>query len=548
MAPSSQLSAFDARPKSKRKTLPDYDEGDDMENVDPISKANKPTKSSKSRLVPRRKLKDTALCQTTSKSYLNRMPAEILGMICEELPEEDLPALRLQCQYLCEIATRHIFRSVLVRFKKTSIAALFELSNHPALSRNVETIVYEPNLVERLTRDSWEKRIPLRDYHHTAPIPPTPKQSASQRDWRLHHRTVRKAIRQGERKPYTQKELEIAWPIYKRYLQEQEDLIDRDWACKDLCQAIESFPNLTAVHVNFSHGLWYGSGWTADTSVNPYGDGLCQADGSSPYLWEFPGLGQIVSLMKMLGKVEVKLTSLRIGCLNWRFFEQCGETSEYLEEDNGGDLFKTMGGLVQSLHDIKLVITTWSDEYENEDRGESEVEECRTYLKNALLGRMLSKAPDLRKLAIASDASDPLCAIEFQYLAMNTHWPHLRTIKLDCIDAHERDWIGFYERHAKTLKHVALGTIRLLDGDWLDVLERMQQLLVLKEVHFDKDLYGLDLDQMWRFYPPGCTSSEDDSVQENRTRWALENFMIRGGVCPLRDEAAHPQIPLNGDR
>ena len=82
---------------------------------------------------------------------------------------------------------------------------------------------------------------------------------------------------------------------------------------------------------------------------------------------------------------------------------------------------------------------------------------------------------------------------------------------------------------------VPLSMIRLLEGEWSDILERMQQVLTLNEIHFSSDLLGDDPKQYWSFEPPDCFRiSKDDSVRQNRLRWALEAFMLEGGMCPLR--------------
>ena len=93
--------------------------------------------------------------------------------------------------------------------------------------------------------------------------------------------------------------------------------------------------------------------------------------------------------------------------------------------------------------------------------------------------------------------------------------------------------MNFFERHANTIKHISLSMIRLLKGEWADVFERMQRLLALEEMHLCFHLFGDDPEQFWSFEPPGYTSSKDDSVRANRLRWALEGFMVYGGVCPL---------------
>ncbi|KAL8847268.1 MAG: hypothetical protein Q9221_007692 [Calogaya cf. arnoldii] len=335
-------------------------------------------------------------------------------------------------------------------------------------------------------------------------------------------------------KPCSPKELDTAWPIYQRYLQEQDGLIERGNACQDLYRAFKRFPNLKAVHVNCDEFEY--------TGTNPYGDGLCQP--SSNPLWlggKAPGVEQIVSLIKMLDSVDVKLDSLRIKDLSWRLFLQYEE--DYIGSSN---LFYSLKRVVQSLRDIKLVLTTWSGlqtDAEDDRGGYREIEQCRRYLDRGCLGRILSAAPDLHELTVESDAFDPgtQCPINFQYLVLDTHWSNLHTIKLDSMDTHGSDWVGFFQRHAGSLKHVSLSQIRLLDGKWLDVLERMQRLCKVEEAHFDLDLYGVAPVQKWILDIPDETRIEDDSIQANRTRWALEKFMVEGGVCPLPDEVAHPQ-------
>ncbi|KAL8984098.1 MAG: hypothetical protein Q9205_001836 [Flavoplaca limonia] len=474
---------------------------EDKENVNPDPKANTPSRPVRPRKAPkRRKPKGKATYEPPSKSCLDRLPAEILDIICEELWDTDIPALRLQCRYLCKVATAHMFDDAFVRFKKSSIDSLLELAAHPVLSQNVKTLSYEPNLLKRHSRQEWQDRIPLRDYHDTSNIPSPPKQSASERDWRLFHRTVKKVVLHEKRTPYSAKELDTAWPIYQRYLQDQEDLFERDNACQDLHQAVQHFPNLRAVHVNFGWGLWCGPGWSPDTSVNPYGSGLTHAGSTARYPGELPGAEQIVSLIRMLGTLEVKLNSLRIGSVNWKFFLQC---------EGPGNLSDMMERIVQSLKDIELVITTWTDlgshdEEEDEVQQQLEVDRCRTFLDKGSLGRTLAQAPDLRKLSIEFNAYEVKCPIDFQFLVLDTQW--------------------------------------LLDGEWPDVLERMQQLLTLEEAEFDKDLFSVAPSQFWYLDAPGYTSRKDDSIQENQTSLPQKTSYL-GDLTALTELGTSPTKP-----
>ncbi|KAL8668444.1 MAG: hypothetical protein Q9168_006924 [Polycauliona sp. 1 TL-2023] len=516
----------------------------DKENVDPDPKAKKPPKSSKPRkAAKRREPQPTAICEPPSKSHLDRLPVELLHMICEELEDEDIPAVRLQCRYLCKTATPYFLTSTTVRFKKTSIDTLREISDHPEIRKNVEKIIYEPNVLEQYSRADWKENMPHRNHCDDSEIPPPPKQSASIREWRVFHRNVRKAVLRYEREPYSEEELDTAWPIYQRYLREQGDLCERDNACQDLCPAFSWFPNLKKVHVNFGWGLWHG-----DINVRPYRDGLCLASNGPRYAGETPGVKQMVSLVRMLDKLKTNLASLRIGSLNWTFFLECEPGPA-----GGRPFLSALKGVLQPLRAIEFAITTWSDAPNafEDDTGflaDREVGRCRSYLDKGRLGQILAGAPDLQKLTISFDSHEITsnCPIDFQYIVLDTHWPHLHTVVLESIDTHEDDWIKFFQCHAATIRHIYLATIRLLDGTWPDVLERMHQLLRLDYARFHKDLYSEDPERLWTLDPPGCTSSKDDSVQQNRTRWALEKFMLQqeDSVCPLRDEVAHPAICL----
>ena len=370
--------------------------------------------------------------------YLNRLPPEVLHMICEELCEEEIPALRLQCKYLCEVATPHFLRSVQVRFKKTSIESLLELSKHPVLSHNVETILYEPNMVEKKSRLAWEEstRHFFRFTDRISGVPPPPKQSASERAWRLFHRTLRKVMK-NEEKPMTQDELDLAWPIYQKYLQEQDIMINQDYATGDLRQAFQGFPNLTTVYINYAWGLW-----TGYDAPNPYEDGLCKAVGrASDDDDTVRGLKVLMPLLRMLTRADLGLLSLRVGSLNWRFFEQLGD------DGDRAIFFQELKQLVKSLKDFRLVITTWTDIKADDasDFEDEEIQECREYLANGVLGRLLAAAPDLRKLGVYFDAYEIRCPIDFKYLVLDTHWPRLHTINLDSVDAHEDDCRFFLE-------------------------------------------------------------------------------------------------------
>ncbi|KAL8928238.1 MAG: hypothetical protein Q9208_001948 [Pyrenodesmia sp. 3 TL-2023] len=505
---------------------------EDQKNETPKPKTNKPSKIPNPSIAGACRT-DRPIHWSPHRSHLVLLPPEILDMICKELDEEDIPAVRVQCRYLCGVATPHHLRSVNLRLKKTSIESLLQVSKHPILSHNVQTLCYNPNLVEDLPRKTWEKEFWMREAHDLPSLPATPEQTASERQWRSYRRAIRKSLDSDrKRKSYLHETVDAAWSVYQKYLREQDDLIERDYASQNFHEAIQGFPNLTGVHVNYDCGFWRG-----DATTRLYADVFWYA-APDPRHREAPGVPHMLSLLSMLSKADLKLLSLRIGDLNWRFFACCSGDTE------GAMFFENIKRIMPSLHDIQLCITTWTNTGEYEDES-LEPQKCREFLENGALGDLLAEAPNLRKLAIAFDANEGLCPIDFEYLALGTHWPRLRTVKLESIDAHENDWMAFFERHATTIKHISIASVRLLEGKWVDVLERMQRLLTLEEACFYSTLLGDDPGQMWFLDRTGYTSSQYDSVPKTKIQWALQKFMLHGGVCPLRDEETHPQASFD---
>ena len=457
--------------------------------------------------------------------YLDRLPPEILRIICKGLPANDILSIRYQSKYLCEIASPYFLHEVDVRFKKSSVESLLELSKHPTLSYNVETIIYTPDKLTRQSRWEWEQGIRvLAERSSAGPSPPPPKQLAPEREWRLFHRNLGKVCR-PECYRLTSQELDVAWSIQQKYLREQDAMIAQDYASRDLLQAFRGFQNLSAVYVNYDCGLW-----PRVSSVNPYSDGLCNAgsggvcDYRDDSIW---GLKEAMSLMNMLGDADLRLQSFGIGTLNWRFFQELGDKGV----DNA--LFGKMKQLVGSLKSLDIVMTRWSNLLAMESPG-LEHELCCEFLERGVLGRFVAAAPDLHKLAVAFDVNEMMCPLNFKHLVLNTHWPCLHALKLDSIQVYRSDWILFFERHAITIKHLSLGRIMLVEGEWIAVLEQMQQLLTLDEMVFQSSLGGYHPTRCW-LEEPGLLSSDDDRVRANRLRWALEDFMVYGGVYPLLD-------------
>ena len=63
-------------------------------------------------------------------------------------------------------------------------------------------------------------------------------------------------------------------------------------------------------------------------------------------------------------------------------------------------------------------------------------------------------------------------------------------------------------------------------------------MLQLKSAQLKGFLHGVDPYQYWDL--DGTNGGL--TAQANRTREAIQNYLVHGGSCPLLDKVAHPQV------
>lgn len=325
--------------------------------------------------------------------------------------------------------------------------------------------------------------------------------------------------------PYTRQKRDEAWELYRRYIAEQDALRDSGYAFQELQEAIARLPRLEMVYMNHGWSLWSGPSGRKDGKNNPFHDALAVSGGDHSHCHP-SGVLQMRSLMLAVHQAGLELHTLHVGDVNWKFLQPDDDTIEKMKT------------ILNFVHSLALHISLG---YLEDDIGQ-EIPECRKFLSNNKLHHFLRAAPDLSVLDIQFDWNEPFSPAEFENVVQDFTWSRLRHLQLESIDTTEHDWLRFFQRHASTLKTLTFCSIRLLGGEWPDVLEGMQECLSLDSVRVGNELIGLNPLHGWQFEPGGLESSKDMSVQANRTRKAIEHFLVHGGTCPLRDEVHHPQM------
>ena len=453
--------------------------------------------------------------QLSPPCYIERIPPEIANLICYSIDKEDALNLRLVCKFWNDVATPFMPSmpgKVNLIFKPESFQRLVDISRHPVIGKQITSLYYQPDtLIKYATRDDWEDHIPYFPRNEEDPPP-----DASERSLRFYRRNVAKD-RESPIRIHPRSQLDKAYKEYTRMYAEQEDLRNRGYGFKELSDAMSRLPKLSDICMNCDSAIYEG----------PQGVNNAFAAGLSRPRGDYYGGGGIPfmrSLLLAIYEAGIELDTLRLGDVNWKFLQQSDKT------------LNRMKYTLRHLTTLELAISTITEHMC------TEIPTCRNYLcNNNTLSEFFAAAPKLKDLAIAFDGYKPYCPAELNQIVGDTVWPYLESIALDMVDATFECWNHFFKQHASTLKHVTMRTIILLDGTWIDALEKMSQVLNLKSVYVSGHLIGKNPSQHWYLDAKVNTRSRHVPTQANLTSKAVEDYLVDGGSCPLLDEVAHPQ-------
>ena len=458
--------------------------------------------------------------------FISRLPAEIADNICSflALPPrcDNIANLRLQSRFWNNVSTPFLLDEIRLIFRPDSFERLVAISQHRVIPHHVSSLLYEPNtLTDYPTREQWESTV-FMDKDFLEDIPPIPGPDATDRDLRMYDRAIKK-LRQRPKQTHSDSELDSAYLEYQKYLAQQQDLRDRDYGSEDIYQAMSKLAHLNNIRMN----LGFAMGASSQYSRNAYNSALQYAGGD--YDHPEPGVPQMKSLLLGAKKANLQLDSLGVGSVNWKFLLGSRKT------------FEQMMSTLAHLTELDLDIGCKSDD---EDETSLEIPECRRFLEDSTrLHDFYAAAPNLKTLALTFDWYEPFSPADFKDVVQVTTWPFLRTVCFENIDTTDRDWVAFFNRHASTLKHVTFKTIRLMDGEWWEVLKDMRKGLQLSSAYVRGQLLGDDPPQCWLLEPDLWAEYSDMRSQGNRTSKAVQDYLMGAeGECPLLDDYAHPEL------
>lgn len=138
------------------------------------------------------------------------------------------------------------------------------------------------------------------------------------------------------------------------------------------------------------------------------------------------------------------------------------------------------------------------------------------HIRKGPLFDMLSSAMYLENLTLCGGIRQGPDVPFSKYLGDRFVWTCLKRIDILGLDMHAYEFVGFLERHKKTLRKVAIGTSKLFTGRWPDVMRYMKGNLQLTSLELGEWLEDVDGE--------GLDYGYDEHEME-----MMEHFVMEGG-------------------
>ena len=439
---------------------------------------------------------------------MDLLPVELFDAICELVGSEDIASLRLVSRSICHIATPFLTSKIHLIFKPGSFSRMGDISKHPIISKQITSILYEPNVLSAMDRETWESHLISGEYKAGFPM------------WEAEEGTTAYRMRFMEsfhhqpRHSHTKEQLEKGWAIYQHHYSEQQGLIRQQYGTSDLVNAMSRLPNVTELRMSMSTNLTKRSGYLTfqDKLYGAFGgDGIPHA----------PGVPQLISLLQSMYKSRIKLQVFECG-VSWKIF-QCSMSD-----------LRVFAEILAPVRKLKILLTAYN--YAG-DIIRAELPEYRSFSEKGRVRDLLFQANTIEDLEVKFV---PAVLINLFNLVGAHVWPKLTSITLSTIETTEEELLGSLVRHKSTLRRLHLNTVFLHQGNWLSLVPQMRSSLDLEECVLDGRLLSDNPRQDFWLAPYYKGDSEGACKLERRA--ALRDWFLTGGECPLTAawSVAHP--------
>ena len=434
---------------------------------------------------------------------IEKLPAEIIHMICLYLRPTELANLRLASRLVGPISLQYMVPEVHLVLAKDSFEQLKAIAAHPIASKYVTSFFFEADRFSEKSRGHWEQSVVSPEYVAHLEVLDMQGQScrrASDGNLWIYGR----GLDSTPRHHYTEEEMAHAYEEYFELLRFQRWHPD----VTEMAEIMKRFPCLNDLRLTINDCRQSRTSRLRKL-FQPALTSNYETDATPSTRVEPLGLQQMRSLLLGAYYAGLKVETLECGLVDWRILDQASET------------FARMKDSVSNVKKLRLYFDTGDDvDYGNPWWFPG----CPLDLERRL-GDFVTAASKLEHLQIGFECDEPVWPTCLENMVGEHHWPSLKSINLKLIRTTEDELVSFCSRHASTLKSVHLTNIGILEGDWYGALDRMRKILTLDTIV---------LEGIFESPTEDLNSQEDAEGHWPRYERGLEEWFLR--ACPGADK------------
>ncbi|CAJ2511202.1 Uu.00g068270.m01.CDS01 [Anthostomella pinea] len=423
---------------------------------------------------------------------MERLPLELLVLVCSFLPRELVPQFRLVARKFAAAGTQYLVAGFRVYLTERHLRRLTQFAK-TSFAQDVCTLEYVATTF---------KSVP----DHTV----------------ARHRT------------------------HLRIIDEQAAIQNRRAESSCFLHALDCFPRLKNIVLFCSSKSFDYYHWKDDDAF----EGLARPPTCKEYPLSCLHIDELIEaykerassrrleiLLRVLSHTANEIQGLAVFSLDWHFFQR-----------DDRELTRLLAPL-QKLQHLYLEIDndwpSWRDDPDDSDLGDSDFMACRSFMQQGVLARCLSSLKELRTLKVSFTRCDKYEYTDTMRSARLTKvmpadltWSHLTLLWLAHMETSRQELTGTLLRHKDTLRETWIEGICLRASCWTRLLPELRDSLNLTKATFDGVITGHYEDeedgmyqamQLWNFW------------QQRGLRLEVEQYVIRGGVdspstCPLTFE------------
>ena len=432
------------------------------------------------------------------------VPTELLHKIFTYLKPTEAANFRLLHKRIASIGIEYIVPEIFLALSEDSFNKLEAIAQHPEIRKHVSSMVFDATYLEDLSRELWEGYgVSLYIQDQEDEVQAMRTASGPEREARQAALVIWNSL---PCQRYTKDQLDRAFAEYQRYRQEQSQLLRANAYLHRITQALANLPSLKNIVLDTHDECRTEFGLSTRKLVAVFGSGLCTLKANRRY--DYPvGQSEVHAILNSVHRAGLRLESFTCSLLSWWYFS-----------DNPAGY----ASYIQSLFHLKsldLVISTMDD-----------MDGFNQCLCTGRVLRFLTATPYLERLKLGSFTKLHLTKVlpNLRHFVGSFRWTLLVQVTIEDVQTSENVFKGFLERHSSTLRSVVLGSLSLLDGEWMSIFRMMRSVLRLDEMVFNGVLR--DGNGFFSFAAEGI--AVEDSFKRN-----VHDYFVGGTKDPQSIEA-----------